>query len=300
MTPKSAITTTTTAQDTTPETTMTPKSTTATATTVSLDASTPAGLAALVAELSATLDAAESRLGPEAPAMTAVEKKRTAKPRRGSDKMLTQIAPVVVQFGLNSDSLNTTQMLAQHQIAQTLLPLQARLQKITKRVDDEVFSAQTGSWEIGLQLYSMLQRRAKSNGDIAKAIEPLVKGFSYRNPAVKKQSKETTQAKTDLKHAIAIATKHGVSLTLAPNGGVQGVAGAPAAVAAAQAELATAGVGAAQVQTQAQTAGSQGAAAAPGANAGGGAGGANGGAGAPVAPLSSAGPVSAGQGGAGH
>ena len=140
---------TTNAHATNEETTMPAKTAIATTTTSAPSASTSAGLTALVAELSSALDNAETRLGPEAPAITATQKKRTGKPRKGSDKVLAQLAPVVEQYGLNSGSLNTTEMLALHQTAQTLLPLQARLQKVAKRVNDEMFNAQTTSWEMG-------------------------------------------------------------------------------------------------------------------------------------------------------
>ncbi len=142
------------------------------------------GALLVVKELSAALDDVETVLGPEAPAITAGQKKRTGKPRKRSDKALAQIAPVVVQYGLNSISLSTDEVPTLYQTAQTLLPLQLRLQKMTKRVDDEVFNAQTESWEMGLQFYSLLQRRAKTNGDIAQSIAPLTKMFAYRHPSL--------------------------------------------------------------------------------------------------------------------
>jgi hypothetical protein len=205
-------------------------------------ASPSVGLSALVAQLSAALDAAEAQLGPDAPAYTSGEKKRTAKPRKGSDKVVAQLAPIVDQYKLNSDSLNTTQMLAQYTLAQTLLPLQIRLQKVTKRVDDEVFDAQTGSWTMALQLYSLLARRAKTDGNVAASIAPLVKTFSYRHPEALKQGKEATRLAANLKKTLAVANKHGVTVAVAPDGTVQEVKGHPAAVVAAQAELATQGV----------------------------------------------------------
>ncbi|HEY2516208.1 MAG TPA: hypothetical protein VGI39_35295 [Polyangiaceae bacterium] len=219
--------------------------TTATKTAQSPISSAPApgasnvGLAALVAKLSAELDAAEAELGPAAPAVTSNDKKRRGKPRKGSDKVLTQLAPVVVQYGLNSSTLNTADMLAQYQYAQLLAPLQARLKKMSKRVDDEVFNAQTASWEMGLQFYALLRRRGRTNGSIAKSVEPLAKVFEYRHPSTKdgKPSKTAVRAKSQLQRSIELAQKHGVRVQVGPNGEVQGIDGPAASVAAAQAEL---------------------------------------------------------------
>ena len=253
-------------------------------------------LLALVKELTAILDGAEARLGPEPPALTTPEKRRRSKPRKGAERVLIMIAPIVQQHGLDSASLNTVDMLARYDAAQTLVPLKARLTKMFKRVDDELFNAQTDAWKMGLQFYSLLQRRAKANGDIANSIAPLVKVFSYRHPGAKKQTKEATRVKAQLTRTLAIAQKHGVSVTVAPDGGVAGIVGAPAAVAAAQAELATGGVTVAtQETTPAQTVATQGAGSAgatPVANGGAGVAAGTGGAVVPVAaPVSAPGVV---------
>ena len=181
---------------------------------------TNAGLAALVSELTALLDTAEARLGP-APAITTTQKRRTGKPRKGGDKALAMLAPIVQQHNLESPSLNTTDMLELNQKAQTLVPLQTRLVKVTKRVGDEAFNAQTQAWDMGLQLYSLVRRRAKSDGDLAANLEPVSKMFAYRTPAVKasKPAKVETRAKSNLEKAVALATKHGVPIPAAPGAG---------------------------------------------------------------------------------
>src|SRR4051812_28681488 len=82
-----------------------------------------AGLATFVKELSATFDQAESELGPHPTPTTSATKRRTAKPRKGSDRVLALLVPIVEQHGLNSSSLNTRAMMDLHEMAQTLLPL---------------------------------------------------------------------------------------------------------------------------------------------------------------------------------
>jgi hypothetical protein len=173
-----------------------------------------AGLTTLVKEVTAFLDKAEPRLGPEAPSITSSDKRRTAKPRKGAEKLLTQLAPIVAQQGLDSSSLSSETMTSRLQDAQTLQPLQARLGKISKRVDDELFSAQGDAWAMGLQFYSLLRTRAKTDGTVAQSIEPLKAVFAYRHGSVKaaKASKVQTRAKAKLKDALALATRHDVSV----------------------------------------------------------------------------------------
>ncbi len=172
------------------------------------------GLASLVNELSAQLDQAEARLGPEAPSLTGTEKKRAAKARKGFEKILSAIAPIVQQHGLESSSLSATAMTERMAHAQTLQPLQSRLGKMKKRVDDEVFNAQGDAWQMGLQFYSLLKSRAKGDGELATSLEPVTKMFAYRHPTVKaaKPTKVQTRAKKELKSATALAERHGVPL----------------------------------------------------------------------------------------
>jgi hypothetical protein len=173
-----------------------------------------ADLPTLVAQLSTFLDTAEAQLGPEPALTTATQKRRVSKPRKGFDKVLGMIAPIVKQHQLESPSLNVTGMLQRSDTAQQLLPLQTRLSKISSRVGNEAFNAQTDAWSMGLQFYSLLKRRAKGDGELAKNIEPLAKVFSYRHPSVKasKALKVQTRAKAKLKEAMALAQRHGVAI----------------------------------------------------------------------------------------
>ena len=106
-------------------------------------------------------------------------------------------------------------MMASHEMAQTLVPLMVRLVKMSKRVSDQAFGAQTDAWDMGLQFYALLKRRAKSDGQVATAIAPLAAAFSFRHPSVREKTptKMQTRVKARLKKALAMAEKHGVALT---------------------------------------------------------------------------------------
>jgi hypothetical protein len=194
-------------------------------------------LPSLVAQMSTFLDTAEAQLGPEPVLTTATQKRRVSKPRKGFEKVLGMIAPVVTQHQLESPSLNVTGMLQRSDTAQQLMPLQTRLSKISSRVGNEAFNAQTDAWSMGLQFYSLLKRRAKGDGELAKTIEPLAKVFSYRHPAVKatKALKVQTRAKAKLKEAMALAQRHGVEVPAATSSETPAPVATPAPAAPVQA-----------------------------------------------------------------
>jgi hypothetical protein len=172
----------------------------------------PEDLASLVNDVMSFLDVAEPKLGPEPTVTTSTQKRRVSKPRKGADKVLPVIASIVQQHGLDSTSLSSKTVMDAYTTSQTLQPLQTRLQKMTKRVSDTAFGAQTDAWGMGLQLYSMLKRRAKTDGQVAEQIAPLAHVFSYRHPLVKaaKPTKRETKVKAEVKHVTALAERHGV------------------------------------------------------------------------------------------
>jgi hypothetical protein len=202
----------------------------ASTTTTSILPTTPAlpnaGLAALVQQISAEIDAAEAALGPEPAVTTSIGKRRTGKPRKGAEKVLAQLAPIVAHYKLESPALSATEMVTLADRADILVPLQIRLKKLTKRIDDEIFNDSTQAWSMGLQFYTLLQRRAKKDGGLAAVLAPIAKAFSYRRPAAKtspssgapapKPTKVELRAQADLKKAEALAAKHGFALKLVP------------------------------------------------------------------------------------
>src|ERR1700722_16216261 len=139
---------------------------------------TGAELRHFVKAVTAFLDNVENALGPAPAQLTTAEKRRAAKPRKGAAKILLSLAPVVQQHGLESAALSTDQMLSRHTDAETLQPLQARVSKLLKRIDDELFSAQGDAWELGLQFYALVKRRAKTDGELEANIEPLRSAFA--------------------------------------------------------------------------------------------------------------------------
>jgi hypothetical protein len=143
--------------------------------------STPS-LADVVTEATGHLDDTDAKLGAQAPQLTAADKRRSVKFRKGAAQIIPAIAALLQSAGIDATGLSVDQMTSDLQRAQTLVPLQTRLQALLKRVGDEVFTAQTSSLGTAMSGYALLQNMAKRNGDIATQLEPISSFFAYRNP----------------------------------------------------------------------------------------------------------------------
>jgi hypothetical protein len=143
-----------------------------------------AALDAYVAQSKSKLDDVESKLGSEAPQLTADDKRRTAKFRRGAERIIPHIGTMLTAAGIDTAGLSVEQMISDLERAQSLAELQRRVEALLKRVSDEVFAAQASSWNTAMAGYALLQRKARNNGDIAAQLEPVTTFFAYRTPAV--------------------------------------------------------------------------------------------------------------------
>ena len=97
--------------------------------------------------------------------------KKTAKPRKGFEGIVPQVANLLTQYGLDTPALSAETMLGELANAQVLLPLLQLVQNYAKALEGVVFENQAGSWEITLQGYAALKRMAKANGALATALE---------------------------------------------------------------------------------------------------------------------------------
>jgi hypothetical protein len=159
-----------------------------------------AALAAYVAQALAALDGAEAGL-PADPTLTPAEKRHATKLRKGGEPIVTLIGALARQYQLESPVLHTDQMLADLEQAQILAPLTSKLLGFAKHVSDLTFGAQSSAWEMALQLYAVLQRRAQIDGSLAANLAPATEFLAYRHKSTKpagtptkRQRKATTKA----------------------------------------------------------------------------------------------------------
>jgi hypothetical protein len=120
-----------------------------------------------------------------APALTAKDRQRSAKLRKGGETVIPTVATLSEQFGLTVSSHPTKTMVAKAKQAQSLIPLHKQLVTATKNVADQMFSANSESWAAAQVHYSMLRRLAKTDGDLATALAPIEEFFARRSTSVR-------------------------------------------------------------------------------------------------------------------
>ena len=118
------------------------------------------------------------------PALTATDRKRSSKLRKGGEAVIPAVAALANQFGLAVPGLPTATMLAQLNKAQSLVPLHKQMVTALKKVEDSIFLAHSESWSSTTVHYTMLQRLAKKDGDLAKALAPVSQFFAARSRPV--------------------------------------------------------------------------------------------------------------------
>ena len=59
-----------------------------------------------------------------------------------------------------------------------------------KHLGDAIFQAQSRVWEAATVHYTVLQRLARTNGDIANALAPVTEFFAHKAPSVVKAEEE--------------------------------------------------------------------------------------------------------------
>ncbi len=84
------------------------------------------------------------------------------------------------RVGLNIPSHPTSMIAEKMQKVKTLTPLHQDLIAAEKHVGDATFEAQSAGWDGATVHYSMLRRLAKTDGDLAKALAPVVDYFATK------------------------------------------------------------------------------------------------------------------------
>jgi len=146
---------------------------------------------------------ASAQFSPTSAVLTADQKKRMPKLRKGADSILPKLGTLLQKHGVDGAGISVAQMLGDLQHAQTLVPLQQGLTSLLKQVEDEIFSSNASSVKTASYGYATLQRMARDDGDLAANLEPISSFFAYRHPSVKaeKAPKPQRAAQANLKKA---------------------------------------------------------------------------------------------------
>jgi hypothetical protein len=132
--------------------------------------------------------------------MSAEDKRRSLKPRKGFERIVEEVGALAKENGLDSPGLHSDAMLGQVEEARLLAPLETALEKALSRVSAARFAASANAWSSGLQFYALLQRRSLTSEELATRLAPIEDFFSYRHKSVLegKPTKLETRAKKQL------------------------------------------------------------------------------------------------------
>ena len=155
----------------------------------------------------------ERALGVPPAALTAKDKRRTVRVRKGADAVMRQIVQLVATHRLESEALDAEAIVAPLQIAAALGALEIGLRRATKRISDQRFLATADAWTAALQFYALLQRRALVDGDVAAGLAPIEEFFAFRHAGTRdgKATKLQIRARARLAHARELAERVGVA-----------------------------------------------------------------------------------------
>jgi hypothetical protein len=155
-----------------------------------------------------------------APKLTAKERARSQKLRKGGEPIIPTVATLSEKFGLTVASHRTTTMLEKAKRAESLIPLHKDLVMLTKQISDHIFAASSESWTAATVHYSMLKRLAKTDGDLQVALAPVEQFFKQRSAAVLAERKAAREARKAAKAAKGasppLATEPPAETTLGP------------------------------------------------------------------------------------
>ncbi len=135
---------------------------------------------------------------PKDGALTAKDKKRRAKARKGSERFTPQLVALAKQHGVNLALVPLDVISNASAEATALVPLQKRIEGLATKGASRMFALQSTSWSGSAKLYSVLKRLSKDDGDIESGLAPVEQYFNHRHPLVAKDHPKTKTGKAAL------------------------------------------------------------------------------------------------------
>ena len=145
--------------------------------------------ASLLDDVKSLTEKVAALLGPAAQ-LTQTQVRRSTKLRKGGEGVFPEIVALSEQLGVVVPSHPTKAMVEKMNLAQSLVPLQKELAKLTKHVSDALFLAHAQSWAGAGAHYTMLRHLSKTDGDLARGLLPVAQFFAARSAAVTAEAKE--------------------------------------------------------------------------------------------------------------
>ena len=156
----------------------------------STSSESPARPSTSVATTAKSLIATLTAMAGKPLALTAKDRRRALRLRKGGEKVIPTITALSEQYGISVPSYPTSAITANVTQATSLVALHKQLVTATAQVSDAMFQADSKSWEGATVHYSVLKRLAKTNGTLATALAPVSEFFARKSPAVVKAEEE--------------------------------------------------------------------------------------------------------------
>jgi hypothetical protein len=130
--------------------------------------------------------------------LTAKDKKRTAKARKGSERYIPQLVALAKQHGVSLAAVPLEGISSASTEAAQLVPLQKQMQRLNTRLSTRMFAMQSESWGGATKLYAVLKRLSKDDGELATGLAPVEQYFNHRSAATKANHPKTKKGKEAL------------------------------------------------------------------------------------------------------
>jgi hypothetical protein len=170
---------------------------------------TATSLAARVSQAMALIQQAVATLDLNAPALTAQQRKRMSKLRKGGEKFIPQLAQMAQTWSVQIRTQPTAAMTSAMQTANDLQPLIQVLTGFLQEVQDTSFQAEGDSWSTASALYSVLKRMSRKDPKLSAQLAPAAEYFAFRRPDPKGPTltkEERKKQKVDAKAVEVVAT----------------------------------------------------------------------------------------------
>ncbi len=111
--------------------------------------------------------------------LTADDRVRAAKLKRGAHQVIPAIAHIATKFAVEVPGHSIAEMLSEIETAQSLEPLLGAIADFHATLRDEFLRAQSASWKTATVTYAMLKKASEVNLSVASELEPVQKWFRH-------------------------------------------------------------------------------------------------------------------------
>ncbi|MGI5861618.1 MAG: hypothetical protein ACOX6T_06110 [Myxococcales bacterium] len=131
-----------------------------------------------LADLEARLKAIATDVAAFGIDLTAEERVRTTKFRKGGERIVELLARLAQQYSLTLPGLPVESMLNDLALAEDVRPLSTQAESLANTLSDTVLQAESECWWVATAYYTALLRIADSDPKLAEALKPAVDFFS--------------------------------------------------------------------------------------------------------------------------